>query len=237
MKKQFLSLAIAAVLAAGCSQTTTTPVATSTPASGPTAVATPAPAATATPAEEAVVIPDSWSKLQSTDGKMEMSAPPGWFVIGEQNPELKKVLDETLKQNPGMAQLANTGNYYFFGFDKETKNDFNDNVNVIKNDLPQGIPFDDATMQQLKEQFAQSMPLKGELQIEITKVPAGSAYRYTATTDMKQADGKPLSTYLVGYVLCPGTQMYVFTFSTKPESKEGFDEKADTMMKSVVLKP
>lgn len=233
-----LAIVLFASLTLGCSTPTTTPSQTASPSTTgapmtPIADSSPEAAETTT---VAAPLPDGWTEAESKDGKMKMALPPSWVVSDSDNPEVKKQIADLVKENPAFAQ-ANTSNYYFMAMSSKPKDNFSDNVNVVKKPLPQTIPFDDATAAALKQELTKAMPVEGELEMELTKVPQGNAYRYNATLKLSQGGGKELKTYVIGYMLFQSTDMYILTFTTSPKSKDGFAETVATAMETFKITP
>lgn len=193
---------------------------------------TASPVAVNTPAKPA--LPDGWTEVKSKDGKLKMAVPPNWVVADASNPEFVKVLDDLSKANPGMAKI-DPSSFYFMCMDSKQKNKFSDNLNVVKKSVGQTLPFNDETAKQLKDELAKAMPVQGDLEMEITKVPAGEAFRYRAELKIATGAGKSVNSYAIGYMLFQGTDMYIVTFSTTPKDKESYTTTAKQMMETFTI--
>jgi hypothetical protein len=91
------------------------------------------------------------------------------------------------------------------------------------------MPFNEAGAQALKAELAKAMPVQAEIEIEVTKVPFGSAYRYRAPLKFSTGSGSVV-TYAIGYMVCQGTDLYIVTFSTTPKYKDAFTDTARQVM-------
>jgi hypothetical protein len=228
--KASLKLQLAALLLAGWSLGCSSgpkPTASATPGA-PTSVAS------ATPAATAFQMPADWTLTKAKDGNLEMALPNTWVVADGNDPKFTNAVKDLQKSNPQLANIKNSG-YYFMAIDTKTKDAFNDNVNVVQKHLPQTLPINDDSAQQLKGEFKKMMPLDGDLDIKVTRIPHGDAFRYTAVLNFNKPDGSKFQTYIVGHILFQGTDLYTITFSSTPNNKVGIEKIADDAMKSMKL--
>lgn len=230
--KTTINLKLAALLLAGwtlgCSSGPK-PTASGTPGA-PTSVAS------ATPAATAFQMPADWTLAKAQDGKMSMALPNTWLVADAKDPKFANAVGDLKKSNPALANIESSG-YYFMAIDTKTKDSFNDNVNIVQKHLPQTIPINEDSAKQLKAEFTKMMPIDGELDIKVTQIPHGDAFRYTAVLNFNKPGGGKFQTYIVGHILFQGTDLYTVTFSSTPKNKAGLEKIADDAMKSMKLNP
>lgn len=224
--KKLLSIIVVSLLLVGCSQ------------NKPTVANTPVPVKTAefvhNEEARAVVVPEGWSRAEAKDGELSLALPPGWVITNSEDPEMQKMVKDLVKKNAAFANNVNT-NYYFMAFDSELKDNFSDNLNVIKKEVGQTLPFNEETAQALKTELAKNVPGAKEVNIKVVEIPHGKAFRYTATADLKGPKGNQIHMFAIGYLTFRNTTMYVLTFSTTPKHKDDLAKKVDMMVNSLLI--
>lgn len=225
-----LAIALLTLGLMGCSQTTPTPGTSSTTV----AVVSATPAVTATPA--AATLPEGWSKVTSNDGKLKIALPAEWTVVDPNNKKFTDFMDELSKSNPNMPKIDGKG-FYFMAMSTKPQSGFSDNVNVVKQPGVQTIPFTQASADALKAELTKVLPLEGDVEMKVVELPHGSAFRYETGLKMKSPGGGETRTHAVGFMIFQGTDLYTFTFSTRPDNKDAFRDLADQAMKNFELTP
>ena len=216
-----LIFTILTLVLVGCSGNTTTTTTTNTPAPAET-----------TAKKASQPLPDGWYHTSSNDRSFTIALPGDWVVTDSNDPEMQKLVEELIDKNSAYPQNVTT-DYHFMAFDSEVKNDFVDNLNVIKQDVAQTLPFNEATGEALKAELVKNIPGAKDFDIEIVDIPHGKAYRYTANTDFEGPGGSRIKMFLTGYITFDNTTMYVLTFSTTPEFKDEFTTEVNQMVESV----
>ena len=223
-----LAIALLTLGMLGCSQTPT-PGTTSTSV----AVVSATPAVAPPPA--AASLPEGWSKVTSNDGKLKIALPAEWTVVDPNNKKFTDFMDELAKNNPSMPKIDGKG-FYFMAMSTKPQKNFSDNVNVVKQPGVQTIPFTKESADALKGELTKVLPLEGGLDIKVVELPHGSAFRYETGLKMKTPGGET-RTHAVGFMLFHGTDLYTFTFSTRPDNKDSFGDVADQAMQRFELTP
>ena len=219
-----LAIALLTLGMMGCSQSS------STSGTNSTTVAV----VSATPAADSLA--KGWSKVTSTDGKLKIALPEEWTVVDPNNKKFTDYMEKLSKSNPNMPKIDGKG-FYFMAMSTKPQGNFADNVNVVKQPGVQPIPFTQASADALKVELNKVLPLEGDLDIKVVQLPHGSAFRYETGLKMKSPGGGETRTHAVGFMIFQGTDLYTFTFSTRPDNKDTFGGVADQAMQNFGITP
>lgn len=220
---------MALLLLAGCSSSPSV-----APTASPSTNASVAPSATASPVKPAS-LPANWATAKSNDGKVTLGLPKEWLVSNPEDPNFKKAMADLGKDNPNLPSMVNQ-KYYFMALSTKPKDNFSDNVNIIKSQAKMDIPMTEDSAKQLAAQMKTMMPGAAAPEVKLVQLPVGSAFRYQTNMKFNTGKNSTFETYLVGYLLFKDHQQYVVTFSTIPKRKDKFPELADLAMSTFEIK-
>lgn len=180
--------------------------------------------------------PQGWGEFRSSDGKLKIALPPGWVVSDSLNAEQKDLMAKLAKLNPSLP--SDDSHSYFKAIDTKAENNIYDSLNVKRVPITEAgtPPFNEESIKLLRTGFAKSSSVdESEIEVDVTQVPLGKAFHYQLPMRFSLSQDSTLSVHSIGYMLFQGNYGYILTFTTRPENKSNFADKAKTMMENLTI--
>ncbi len=192
---------------------------------------------TTPPPVSSVALPAGWQTV--TQAGLAFALPPGWEVLAADDGNFRGALDDLIRQNPRLQNVADQarkavsgGSVKILAFDlapDDTLPNFTTNLSIGLQQMGQR-----ASLQEVAQANAQQLKANGftDLQQTLKHIGREDAARLSSSLQINDASGEPLPLAFEQYIVVKDQKQYVLTFTTIVEQRKEvrpiFDQIAGT---------